>query len=296
MLLWYMRKQAVRGFDGMNFDCFPLGGGFNTTVLGAYRYAPGKVPNIHNGNMRRTASPGIKPATALFYWRELTRRTAIMLYKEGKTFMGYPWVELHSTNFQCVPVTAFCSTTITWERSSRGNEYPRRFPHGFIMAETAGTQSGTIPRCIVSTRFTSAERAHEIAESLVGISFAYGLLNHSDQGVIKGDKNYQLWRDIVFDFGYARPENKTILFYSKEKQPVSCAQDGILTTQVIRPDGKALVLIGSRNATDVKASFDVTGLNYGKCRFTDLRAGKEIENPEVVIPKFSYGLLLIEKL
>ena len=163
------------------------------------------------------------------------------------------------------------------------------------MAETAGTQSGTIPRCIVSTRAPDATRAHEIAESLVGLSFAYGLLNHSDQGVIKGNKSYQLWRDYVFDFGYARPENKTILFYGQEKQPVTCAQDGILTTQVIRPDGKALVLIGSRNDIPVKASFDVSGLNYGKYRFTDLRTGKVIDTPELEIPKYSYGMLLIEK-
>ena len=296
MLLWVMRNKARQGWDGMNFDCFPLGGGFNTTVSDAFRAQPGKVPNLTNLNMLQTASPGIERCTTFFQWRELTKRTAVMMFKEGKTFMGYPWVELHSTNCQCIPVTAFCSTTITWERSSLGDEYPRRFPHGFIMAETAGTQSGTIPRCIVSTKKTAEHNPHDLAETLVGLSFAYGLLNHSDQGVIRDDKNYQLWRDIVFDFGYARPENKTILFYSQEKQPVTCSQKGILTTQIIRPDGKVLVLVGSRNAEPVKAVFDVSGLNYGKCKYTDLRHCKELETPELEIPKYSYGMLLIEKM
>ncbi|MBO4512190.1 MAG: hypothetical protein J5746_05460 [Victivallales bacterium] len=295
-LLWFMKSQVARGFDGMNFDCFPLGGGFNTTVLGAFRATPGKVPNLHNGNMLQTASAGIKTAGCLFSWRELTRRTAIMLYKEGKTFMGYPWVELHTTNCQCIPVTAFCSTTITWERSARGNEYQRRFPEGFVMAETAGAQSGTIPRCIVSTHKTQTLTGHDIAETLVAHTFAYGLLNHTDQGVIAKDANYKLWRDYVFDFGYGRPANKTILFYSKEKQPVTCSQPGIRTTQVIRPDKKALVLIGNLLDKPVKATFDVSALKYGKCRFTDIRSGKEIDKPELDIPKYSYGMLLIEKL
>ncbi|MBQ7175965.1 MAG: hypothetical protein IJS08_01010 [Victivallales bacterium] len=295
-LLWYMRERARRGFDGMNFDCFPLGGGYNTTVNGGYRFRPGKVPNLHNGNMLQTASAGIKPANSLFKWRELTRRTAIMMFQEGKTFMGYPWVELHTTNSQCVPVTAFCSTTITWERSSRGDEYQLRFPEGFIMAESAGTQSGTVPRCIVSTKPMPGHDPHDIAESLVAHSFAYGLLQHVDQGIIKNDKNYALWRDIVFDFGYARPENKTLFFYSQEKQPVTCSQPGIKTSQVIRPDGKTLVLIGSSLDKPVRAIFDVSGLKYGKCRFTDIRSGTVIDKPELDIPKFSYGMLLIERL
>ena len=164
------------------------------------------------------------------------------------------------------------------------------------MAETAGTQSGTIPRCIVSTHKTQTLTGHDIAETLVAHTFAYGLLNHTDQGVIAKDANYKLWRDYVFDFGYGRPANKTILFYSQEKQPVTCSQPGIRTTQVIRPDKKALVLIGNLLGKPVKATFDVSALKYGKCRFTDIRSGKEIDKPEMDIPKYSYGMLLIEKL
>ncbi|MBO4512392.1 MAG: hypothetical protein J5746_06470 [Victivallales bacterium] len=295
-LLWYMREKARRGFDGMNFDCFPLGGGTNTTVNGGYRFTEGKVPNLSNSNMLQIASPGIKPANSLFKWRELTRRTAIMMYKEGKTYMGYPWVELHTTNTQCVPVSAFCSTTITWERSSRGNEYQKRFPEGFIMAETAGTQSGTIPRCIISTHKTPKHDPHYLVETLLGHCFSYGLLNHTDQGLTANDKNYKLFNEYVFDFGYGRPGNKTILFFSQEKQPVTCSQPGIKTSQVIRPDNKALILIGNSQDKPVKASFDVSGLKYGKCRFTDVRSGKEIDKPELDIPKYSYGMLLIEKM
>ena len=293
-LLWIMRENARRGWDGMNFDCFPLGGGFNTTVTEAFRTGPGKVPNLHNANMLQTAPAEIAHSNSLFSWRELTRRAAIMLYMEGKSFMGYPWVELHTTHCQCVPVTAFCTTTITWERSSRGDEYPVRYPYGFIMAETAGTQSGTIPRCIVSTHPNKTLDGLRIAETLVSTSFSFGLLNHVDQGVVRGSKDYQLWRDYVFEFGYARPENKTLTFYGHERQPVICAARNILTTQVIRPDGKALVLIGN-SADATTAIFDVSALNYGKCRFTDVKSGNVLEKPKLDIGKYSYGMLLIEK-
>jgi hypothetical protein len=164
------------------------------------------------------------------------------------------------------------------------------------MAETAGTQSGTIPRCIISTHKTPKHDPHYITETLVGHSFSYGLLNHTDQGLVANDKNYKLFNEYVFDFGYGRPENKTILFFSQEKQPVTCNQPGIKTSQVIRPDNKALVLIGNSLDKPVKANFDVSGLKYGKCRFTDVRSGKEIDKPELDIPKYSYGMLLIEKL
>ena len=65
-MLYEMRYQARMGFDGMNFDCFPLGGGFNTVSMQAFREKPGRVPFITNDNMLQTAPPGITSATNLF--------------------------------------------------------------------------------------------------------------------------------------------------------------------------------------------------------------------------------------
>jgi len=295
-LLYEMRAQARMGYDGMNFDCFPLGGGFNTVIGAGYRVRPGKVPFIHNGNMLQTAPPGIDCGMGLFTWRELTKRTATMLYVENKLTYGFPWVELHATHCQCVPVAAFCTTTITWERGSGGGEYQTRFPESYILADTVGTQAGIIPRPIVSTRgAVQGVSTIEEMKTLLAESFGFALMNHCDQGVERNHKNYAAARDAVFSFGYGAPDVRTIPFYSKEKQPVTCNAGDIRMTQVIRPDGKALLMIGNMGDT-VKADFNLSGLGYGKCKITDVFTGKVIDAPSVEIPRHGYALLKIEKL
>lgn len=97
-MLYTMREQVRRGYDGMNFDTFPLGGGFNTVTGNAVRTKPGSVPFITNANMLRTANWGIVTGRMLFGWRELVKRTATMLYMEKKLPYGTPWAEVHSTN------------------------------------------------------------------------------------------------------------------------------------------------------------------------------------------------------
>lgn len=296
-MLWEMRSQARMGYDGMNFDCFPLGGGFNTMIEGSgYRTRPGKVPFIHNGNMLQIAPSGINSGVNLFTWRELTKRTATMLYMEKKLVYGIPWVELHATDSQCVPVTAFCATTITWERGSGGGEYQTRFPESYNLADIVGTQSGIIPRTIVSTNGAVKNvSVQDETKTLIAVSFGYALMNHSDQGVRRNNKAYQTARDAVFSFGYGRPENRTLPFYGKAKQPVTCSAKDIRMTQVIRPDGKTLLMIGNMGNT-VEADFDLSGLGYGDdVMIRDVFTGKVLSSAKIRIEQHGYALLLIEK-
>ena len=243
-LLWEMKEQIKVGFDGMNFDCFPLGGGFNTVSMKAFRERPGRVPVINNSNMLQTASPGIATCTNLFGWRELMKRTAHLLYTENRLVFGVPWVELHSTNATVPSVAAFCSTVITTECAAKGNDYYDRFPVGYTLGDLTGTQSGVIPRPIFSTHSTRVSKEDQL-RSMLSYSFAYAMMNHSDQGIAGRFDHYRIARDEVFSFGYGRKENKTIAFYDREKQPVTCDAKDVRTTQVIRPDGKALLMIGN---------------------------------------------------
>ncbi|MBE6406303.1 MAG: hypothetical protein E7040_09810 [Lentisphaerae bacterium] len=293
-MLWEMKLQIDYGFDGMNFDCFPIGSGFNTVSLKAYRERPGIVPPISNTNMFTIASPGIMEAMNLFGWRELMKRTAHLLYTKNRLVFGVPWVEIHSTNVQPVCISSFCSTVITTECASGGGNYFDRFPDGAVLGDIAGLQSGVIPRTIFSTVSTKISTAEQI-KSLIAFSFAYGFMNHCDQGVAYAYKDYRTIRDEVFSFGYGRPANKTIAFYDKEKQPITCDAKSIRTTQVIRPDGKALLMIGN-TGDKVKAKFDLSNLNYKKYKITDILTGKTLPNAEINIQKHGYALLKIEKL
>jgi hypothetical protein len=295
-MLFEMRNEARQGYDGMNFDCFPLGGGCNTVIGAGVRVKPGKVPFIHNLNMLSIAPPGINGGLLLFAWRDLCKRTATMLFLENKLVYGRPWVELHATHAQCVPVTAFCSTTITWERSSAGGLYQNRFPESYILADTVGTQSGIVPRVIVSTKGAiEGITPEEEIKTMIATSFGYALMNHYDQGVIRGYEDYAFARDTVFTFGYGKPEVKIYPFWGKAPQPVRCQAPGIRLTSVVRPDGQALVMIGNLG-DEVTATLDLAGLGYGRLKITDLYAGKELSEPVLPVARHGYALLKIEKL
>ncbi|MFA6929902.1 MAG: glycoside hydrolase domain-containing protein [Lentisphaeria bacterium] len=298
-LLYEMRNQARLGYDGMNFDCFPLGGGCNTVIGAGVRVKPGKVPFIHNQNMLSIAPPGISSGTRLFSWRELCKRTATMLYLENKLVYGRPWVELHATHAQCVPVTAFCSTTITWERGSGGGIYQNRFPESYILADIVGTQSGIIPRVIVSTRgaMEDISKAEEV-KTLIATSFGFAIMNHCDQGVERGHKEYAFARDTIFSFGYGDPSVQIYPFWGKEPQPVRCSAPDIRLTSVVRPDGKTLLLIGNLGE-EVRVNLDLSGLRYSRFTATDLYSGNVFEpstNPVIEIAQHGYALLKVEKL
>ena len=293
-MLWEMRTQARYGFSGMNFDCFPLGGGFNTVSMNAFRERPGAAPIISNVNMLQIASPGIQAGTNLFGWRELMKRTAHMLYTEKRLTFGVPWVEVHSTNAIVPSVAAFCSTVITTECASKGKDYYDRFPDSYTLCDLVGTQSGVVPRPIFSTVSSLIPKAEQV-RTMIAFSFAYGLMNHCDQGIERGHKEYRIARDEVFTFGYGRPENKTIAFYDKEPQPIKCNAKNIRTTQVIRPDGKALLMVGNLGGK-VKVKFDLSGLNYKNYKITDVYTGKVLKSAEIVVDNHGYALLKIEKL
>ena len=293
-MLWEMRRYVRWGLDGMNFDCFPLGGGRHTVSMGAFREKPGRVPLMYNHNMLQFVPEGIIYARNFFGWRELTKRTAHMLYTEGKLIHGVPWVELHATDAAVPAVAAFCSTVITMECGSAGKDYFDRFPESYVLSDLAGTQAGVAPRPIVSTHSTKLTRAEQV-KSLISWIFAYGMMNYCDQGVLKGQKDFRVQRDAIFGFGYGRPQNKTIAFYDKEPQPITCNAPMVRTTQVIRPDGKALLMIGN-TGDKVKVKFDLSGLKYGKYKVTDLFTGKVLTSTELELPRHGYALWKIEKL
>ena len=292
-ILFEMRRYVRWGMDGMNFDCFPLGGGRNTVAKGAFREKPGTVPLMHNHNMLQIAPYGIVPCSDLFGWRELTKRTAHMLYSEGKLVHGVPWVELHSTNSAVPGVTSFCSTVITTECAAKGGDYFDRFPESYILGDLVGTQTGVMPRPIVSSVSGKLPREEQV-KSLITWSFAYGLMTHCDQGVLRRQKHFEVMRDEIFSFGFGRPENKTIAFYDKEKQPITCNAEKVRTTQVIRPDGKALLMIGN-TGDKVKVKFDLSGLNYKSYKITDVFTGKPVESTELEMPRHGYALWRIEQ-
>ena len=130
--------------------------------------------------------------------------------------------------------------------------------------------------------------------TLIAFCYAYGFMNVFDQGVFVKSDDYRLSRDYPFTFGYGAPENQTLPFYGKKPQPVKCSNPAIRTTQVIRPDGKALIMIGNLGEETV-AEFDISGLKYAKYTVYDVFNKKELPKAAVKVGKRSYAMLEIRK-
>ena len=58
----------------------------------------------------------------------------------------------------------------------------------------------------------------------------------------------------------------------------------------------ALLMAGNTGDHKVKVRFDLSGLNYGKYKITDLLTGKAVFDPEIELTRNGYALWKIEKL
>ena len=63
---------------------------------------------------------------------------------------------------------------------------------------------------------------------------------------------------------------------------------------MIRPDGKTLLMVGNLGG-NVRAKFDLSGLNYKNYTITDVYTGKVLSSAEIDVPRLGYALLKIEK-
>jgi hypothetical protein len=75
-----------------------------------------------------------------------------------------------------------------------GSHYFDRFPESYLLSDLAGLQAGVMPRPIVSTHSSRLSRQEQV-KSLIAWSFASGLMTHCDQGVLRGQKDFQVMRD-----------------------------------------------------------------------------------------------------
>lgn len=133
-VLFCMKKLLDAGMDGLYFDNVRDWQSPNSVTGPAYMLENGKV----------------QPYFDIFAMRQLIRRTAIMLYKEGKTiFDGRPLFIHHMTNTNIVPFTSLCSTTLECEDKYGNTDFQTRFSEDYLRAGALGLQSGAIPEILL---------------------------------------------------------------------------------------------------------------------------------------------------
>ncbi|MBR4125338.1 MAG: hypothetical protein IKR13_03965, partial [Victivallales bacterium] len=86
--------------------------------------------------------------------RQLVKRTATMLYTEGKLIEDRPFLVLHATNCVPLPLMAFASHQLDWEAYYGQSDYQDRFSNGYILAESPGLQSGCVPHVLLDSDTT----------------------------------------------------------------------------------------------------------------------------------------------
>lgn len=280
-MLFAFRNVIRRGGDGIYYDCFSFRTSRDPVAGSAYRMDDGVL--VHGFDMLE--------------WRSLVKRTATMLYLEKRLTYGAPWVCVHSSNSMVVPVASFASTILTWERGGQGGDYQNRFPEGFVLSDTIGTQAGVMPFLIISSAVgDTARRVHELRTAF-SLMCAYGIMKLHEQNMIY-DKDFDNAWNTVFNFGFGDPDVQYLPFWGYEKQPVVCDAKDVRMTVLVRKDGRALILVGNLG-DQVKATFDVSGLCYKNFTARDACSGKEIAknaNPSINIERHGYALIEIDDL
>ncbi len=277
-LLYDQRRAFQRGLAGSYFDCFDIGGGYNTETGIAWADEDGQV----------------HPSGELFAWRELVRRTATMLYVMGKLEYGVPWVGVHTSLDMVVPVCSFASIAVACEKRGNLGDYQDRYRESEILADIIGTQAGIIPFTIVTTR--KKDPTTEL-KSMLAMRFGFALMNLYDQSTALHNNPWaRKALDIVYDFGYGDPDVEVLPFYGEKRQPVIQNGKNARMTVVKRPDGRTLLMFGNWGDAET-VSCDLSGLKYGFCTVTDAESGKLLARTQEFkfpLERRGYRLILVE--
>ncbi|MBQ7650987.1 MAG: hypothetical protein IJS15_08505, partial [Victivallales bacterium] len=199
MALFYLRRLVREGMDGIYYD----------------NVRDWTNPNPVTGPAYRLKDGTIQPYFDIFEQRELLKRTATMLYQEGKTLPdGRPLLIAHMTNTNILPYTAFAAITLDMEAEYGSRDFQDRFTEGYIQTCTLGLQSGAVPEILVQI---SGNNADYVTRTFLSVTLAYDLPFVMNCGGVTPTWS-KIWRKL-FEWGYSTPEVKVTPCY--ENPPVS---------------------------------------------------------------------------
>ena len=280
-LLYHMRNTVSLGADGFFFDCYSIMCCRNVPASGGRAYFKDKFTiQRHFGN--------------IVHWRELVKRTATMCYRLGVLQNGRPAVTVHATDGIILPVCSFASGAMVTERGGHGGELPDAYFESYVLSDVTGLQCGVMTTPIMKTLEpeTGGKKESQL-KSLMAFMCAYGIFHLTDQGTLYRPWFEKAW-NIVFDYGWGRPEVTGHWYYDKNPQPVSHTGRNVRLTVAEKKGRSALLMFGNLGDGEVIA-FDVAGLGLGDVRISDAETGDEIGNPEISVDRHGYRMVLVEK-
>ena len=130
-------------------------------------------PNIVTGPAYVLPGGKIQPYFDIFDMRELIKRTAVLLYKKGRTiFDGRPLLYLHMTNTNLIPFTSLCGITLECEAHYGSDDFQNRFSEDYLKCSVIGAQSGAIPEVLIKI---TGNNLNHVTRTFVATILAYDI-------------------------------------------------------------------------------------------------------------------------
>jgi len=220
MVLHYEKRMLETFADGIYYDDFFLSP--NVTPTG-----PGYVDD--EGVLR--------PGVAIFGFRELAKRTAVMQHRMGRR----PLVFIHMTNANIIPLLSFGTILLDHEWRDQGAfkemDCQERLylddDTSLLLAQSTGLQSGCLS--VWHNLFHGDER---LTRSALGVA-----LTHEIKCGLWYGPLHERTTALLADFGYGLPDCR-VWRYWDDAQPVK-TEGASVKTLVLARGGQALLIVAS---------------------------------------------------
>ena len=279
--LYYVRKLVREGMDGLYYD---------DTYLRS-------IPDPVTGDAYVREDGKIQPHVGIFHMRELFKRTATMLFEEGKGSLDErPFLIAHMTNANIIPIMSFATVGLDWEMKYGDEDVQDRFSEGFILAESLGTQAGMVPVVLMKITTPEPPLLTRITRTFLAVILAYDIPLVMRCRI--DDSLFEEVRTLLMRFGYGREEVKVYPCWRRQDY-VRVLSKGIKAALYIK-EGKAMLII-SDFGSDGKAEIFINKKKFGWSHFSikDVESGEEIKlnsgKIKVPLQKHDFRILLIEE-
>ncbi len=199
--------------------------------------------------------------------RQMVKRTATMLYTEGKLLEDRPFLILHATNSMPLPLMAFASHQLDWEAYYGQSDYQERFSNGYILAESTGLQSGCVPQVLLDSDQTPKENQ----ATALALILPYCLLDIG-QFHIGPTAETAATLNAIRNFGYGEPDVEVSPCYDPVN-PLRISDN--VRAALVRQENSALVLVGDFGSNG-QFNLDISELGYAHPIALDALTGESL--------------------
>jgi hypothetical protein len=223
-LLFWNRKLIQEGLDGIYYDNIRDWHNPNPVTGPAYEIGAGKI----------------QPYFDIFDMRALIKRTAVMVYQEGKRiFDGRPLFVLHMTNTNIVPFTSLGSVSLDLEAMYGAMDFQDRFTEDYLKVCTLGLQSGAIPEAAIQI---SGSNQNFVTRTFLAVTLAYDIPMVLNCGGLTNTW-HTTWRKLKL-YGYGTDDVEVFPCYAPSGT-YHADQKKIRLTEYKKKDGSAILAVCS---------------------------------------------------